>query len=184
MDFNKVLKTRKSVRHYSLKKVPFQAVSEICEAGILAPMAGNILTVRFIIVSDKEKIKLLADAAQQPFIAQTQYVVVIYSETKQIKQNYGERSKIYIRQQAGAVIENLLLKTVDLGLSSCWIGWFDENIVKRVLFLPDEVQVEALLPIGYGSEKTINKKRPDLKLVTYFNEYKQRTKKPLKKIFA
>ncbi len=171
MDYIDVLKLRRSVKKFALKSVSFQDVAEICLAGTYAPMAGNIFTLKFIIVSDKEKIKLLANASQQPFIAQAPYVIVVYSKTAQVVRSYGKRGEVYVRQQAGAAIENMLLRAVDLELSSCWIGWFDENIVKRILFLPDWAQVEALLPIGYGQEKPIPKKKMDLKLITKFDHY-------------
>jgi nitroreductase len=189
MDYVDVLKLRRSVRKFALKSVSFQDVSEICLAGTHGPMAGNIFTLKFIIVSDKEKIKLLANAAQQPFIAQAPYIIVVYSKTDQVVRSYGKRGEIFARQQAGAAIENMLLRAVDLELSTCWIGWFDENIIKRVLFLPDWAQVEALLPIGYSLEKPIPKKKMDLKLITRFDSYgdmldDRKTKSRKKNVFA
>ncbi len=179
MELNEVLKQRRSVRHYSLRKVSLQKVSEICEAALFTPMAGNIFTVKLILVSDKKKIKLLANASQQPFIAEAEYVIAVYSKKEHAIRSYGKRAEDYVRQQAGAAIENMLLKTVDIGLSSCWVGWFDEDAVKRILFLPDWAQVEALLPIGYPLGRPEVRKKPDLKLITYFERFKQEeTKKP------
>ncbi len=183
MDLLNVLKLRRSVRHYSLKKISFADVSEICEAGMHTPMAGNIFTVKFIIVSEKEKIKLLADAAQQPFIAEVPYVVVVYSKLDQIVSSYGERGKIYSRQQAGAAIENMLLRATDLGLGTCWVGWFDEGLVKRILKIPDSFQVEALLPLGKPLEKPFPKKKPELNMVASFEIHGQDMKKPKKQAF-
>ena len=168
MELNEVLKQRRSVRRYSLRKVSLQKVSEICEAALYSPMSGNIFTVRLILVSDKKKIKLLANAAQQPFIAEAEYVIVVYSKKEHAVRSYGKVAETFIRQQAGAAIENMILKTVDLGLSTCWIGWLNEDAVKRIVFLPDWAQVEALLPIGYPLEKPSVKKKPDLKMITYF----------------
>jgi nitroreductase len=183
MELNDVLKQRRSIRHFALKKVPFQKVSEICQAATYSPMAGNIFSVKFIIVSKKDKINLLANAAQQPFIAEADYVVVVYSKKDHTIRSYGKRGETYVRQQAGAAIENMLLKAVDIGLASCWIGWFDEDAVKRIVFLPDWAQVEALIPIGYALQKPIVKKKPDLKLITYFERYKQEEKKVPRKHF-
>jgi nitroreductase len=175
MEFEKLLKMRRSVRKYGLRKVTFQQVGEICNAATFSPMAGNIYSVRFIVVSTKKKIKALAGAAEQPFIAQAPFVVVVYSDPLLVKKSYGSRATMYVRQQAGAAIENMLLRAADIGLGSCWIGWFDEEIVKRIVRLPDNVQVEALLPIGHPLEKHVVKKKPDLKLITYFEDFKQET---------
>jgi len=183
MDLINVLKLRRSVRHYSIKKVAFADISEICEAGMHAPMAGNIFTVKFIIVSEKEKIKLLAEACQQPFLTQAPYVIIVYSKLDQIELSYGERGKIYSRQQAGAAIENMLLRATELGLGSCWVGWFDENIVKRICNIPAKFKVEALLPIGKPIEKPFPKKKPELNMVTSFEVHDQGMKKPKKKAY-
>lgn len=189
MEYVDVLKLRRSVRKYALKGVSFQDISEICLAGTYAPMGGNIFTLKFIIVSDKETIQLLANAAQQPFIAQAPYIIVVYSKTSQVVRSYGKKGEIYSRQQAGAAIENMLLRATDLDLASCWVGWFDENIVKRILFLPDWAQVEALLPIGHAQEKPIPKKKMDLKLITRFDNAgnmrdERKTKAKRKNVFA
>lgn len=181
MELSKAIKLRRSVRHYSTKKVPYQKVAEICDAATYAPMAGNIFSVRLIIVSDKEKIKMLAGASQQHFIAEAKYVIVVYSDTGQLKRSYSDRAERYTRQQAGAAIQNMLLKTTELGLSTCWIGWFNEEMVKRIVFLPDSFQVEALLPIGYAFEKPLQKRKPDLKLIIYLEKYRQDRQKMPKK---
>jgi nitroreductase len=183
MELNEVLKQRRSIRHYALRKVSLQKVSEICEAALYTPMAGNIYTVRIILVSDKKKIKLLANASQQPFIAEAEYIIAVYSKKDHAIRSYGKRAEDYVRQQAGAAIENMILKTVDMGLGTCWVGWFDEDAVKRILFLPDWAQVEALLPVGYPLEKPIVRKKPDLKLITYFERFKQEEKKKPRNVF-
>lgn len=183
MDFNEVLKQRRSVRHYALKKVSFEKVSEVCEALTYSPMSGNIFSLKIILVSKKNIIKLLANAAQQPFIAEAEYVIVVYSKKDHTIRSYGKIGEKFIRQQAGAAIENMLLKATDLGLGSCWIGWFDEDAVKRIVLLPDWAQVEALIPIGHPLEKPNMRKKPDLKLITYFEKFKQEEKKPPRKVF-
>ena len=182
MDFDKVLKERKSVRRFSSKKVPFSDVVDICEAARYAPMAGNIYTVRLIVVSEeKTKQELVEAAIGQNFISDASYIIVVCSDMKQIKRSYGSRAEMYAKQQAGAAIENMLLKTVDLKLASCWIGAFDENAVKRILKIPDEIEVEALLPVAKEFGENRKSKKPNLDLITYFEKWKQRTQKPIKK---
>jgi nitroreductase len=43
----------------------------------------------------------------------------------------------------------MTLKAVELGLGSCWIGAFSQEEVKKILNIPDNYKVVALLPIGY-----------------------------------
>lgn len=182
MDFDKVLKARHSVRKYSMKKVSFSDVVAVCEAACFAPMAGNIFTIRLIIVSDEKKKAELAEAALgQEFIAKAPYIIIICSDLQQVKRSYGSRAEIYARQQAGAAVENMFLKVMDLGLATCWVGAFDDNAVKRILQIPEQIQVEALLPIAYAFGKEEAKKKLELKQILHFEKFGQRTEKPIKK---
>ena len=40
----------------------------------------------------------------------------------------------------------------DMGIGSCWVGWFNYEQVAKGLDLPDNVRVAALLPMGYPAE--------------------------------
>ncbi|UZE94319.1 MAG: nitroreductase family protein [Candidatus Pacearchaeota archaeon] len=182
MDFKKVLKERRSIRRYSSKKVSVSDLTAVCEAARFIPVAGNIYTVRLVIVSDEKKKEQLAEAAlSQDFIAKAPFVIVVCSDLKQLRRSYGTRAEIYGKQQAGAAIENMLLKVTELGLASCWVGATDDNAVKRVLKIPEDIQIEALLPLANPLGKEEAKKKPDLSFITYFEKWGQRTAKPAKK---
>jgi len=185
MNFDELLKTRRSARDYSPKKVSFKDVAEICDAARFSPMAGNIYTLRLVIVNDEKKKKDIAEACfEQDFVGRASHLIVVCSDLSSATRSYEERGKIYARQQAGAAIENMLLKTTELKLASCWIGAFNEDAVKRILKIPENIQVEAILPIAYASKKTPEKKKPDLKMITFFEQWKQQEQKPAKKVDA
>ncbi len=48
----------------------------------------------------------------------------------------------------------MLLKAVDLGLASCWIGAFDENAVREALDIPAARTPVAIMPVGYSAESS------------------------------
>ena len=146
-------------------------------------MAGDNFTLKFILVKDPEKIRKLADASQQDFIAEAHYVLVVCSKISRTVNAYGLRGKRYCRQQAGAAIQNFLLRIQEEGLSTCWIGHFVDDIVRDVLQIPDEINVEALFPIGYEfKEKSTRTSKIDLDAILYFDEYKNKKMKKPKKI--
>lgn len=185
MDFDRVLKNRRCIRKYSTKKINFSDISNVCDAARYSPMAGNIYTIKLIIISDEKKKEQITEAAlNQEFIAQASYIIVVCSDITQLKRSYGSRAEMYGRQQAGAVIENILLKVTDLKLASCWVGAFDENAIKRILNIPDKIQVEAILPLAKHFGRTETKKKPSLDIITYFERWGQKTSKLPKKPFA
>ena len=179
MDLDKAIKERRTVRSFKkIKKVNYKHVIEAIECATKSPLAGNIPYVKFILVQDKEKIKELAEAAQQHFIADTDYVVVVCSDKKFLTKNYYERANMYARQAAGAAIENFLLKITELGLATCWIGAFSDDTVKRILKISDDIDVEAFFPIGYELGKGKQKAKANLDDVLFFDEWKNRYMKP------
>ena len=183
MDLNKTIQSRKSVRKFKSKKPNWRDIIECIDAARYAPMAGNNFTLKFILVDDKEKIQKITDAAQQPFISQAKYVVVVCSDTSRIVNAYKEKGGIFGRQQAGAAIQNFLLKIQEAGLSTCWVGYFVEEQIKRELKIPDKVQVEAVFPIGYEFEKQRTRKiKIDIDRILYFNKYGNKKMKNPKKL--
>ena len=182
IDLNQALQLRKSVRRYTNKKPDWRVILECIDCARFAPMAGNIFTLKFLIVDDKEKIIKLAQAAQQEFFSQVGYVVVVCSDIKNITNAYGKRAEKYSKQQAGAAIQNFLLKIQEKGLASCWVGHFSEDIVKQILRIPDEIVVEAILPVGFEHPRKSRRTRKlPLENILFFNEYDNSRMKPLKK---
>ncbi len=180
MELDKVIEKRRSVRSFSSKKPNWRDIIKAIDAARLSPLAGNIPTLKFILVSEKEKIKELANACQQNFVGKAEYIVVVCTDPTQVVRSYGERGYKYASQQAGASIENFLLKITDLGLSSCWIGAFSDEDVKRILKIPENIIVEALFPVGYEIGKSKQKQKPDLDAILYFNEWKNKYMKSIR----
>ena len=67
-------------------------------------------------------------------------------------------------------------------MSTCWVGFFVEREIKTILQIPEEVNVEAIFPIGFEYEKKKTKKaKIELDRILYFNEYgRTRMKEPKK----
>ncbi len=180
MDTEKAIQERKSTRNFSDKKPSWKTIIECIDAARFAPMAGNTFSLRFILVDDKEVIKKISEAAQQDFIADCQYLVVACTDPILTQNAYEERGTKYLRQQAGAAIENVLLMIQEKGLSTCWVGHFVDYLVREALKIPEGIDVEAVLPIGYESKikKSQRKKvKIDLDNILYFNKWKNKTMK-------
>jgi len=157
MNTLKAIKKRESVRKFKNKKPDWRNIIEAIDSTRYAPMAGNIFSLKFLISQDSEKIKKIARWSEQPFIAQAKYIVIFVSNPK-ATQFYGERGKKYLTQQAGAAIQNFLLHLTEVGLSTCWIGHFNDEQIKTIFKMPEKTQIEAIFPIGYEDKKFKKKK--------------------------
>ncbi len=182
MSLDKVIKSRKSVRKFSEKKPDWRDIIEAIDSMRYSPKAGNIFSLNVILVSKKEKIKKIAEAAQQDFISNAKYVVIVYSNSETLENAYGEKGKLYSKQQAGAAIENFILSLEEKGLSTCWVGYLVEETIKKEFKI--EGDVEAVFPIGY-EDKTIyskTKKKPRIELdnFLYFEKHGNKQMKEIK----
>ena len=181
MEFDKLIKSRRSVKKFKDKKPDWRDIIECINSARYAPMAGNDFTLKFILIDDKEKIQKLSEVCQQSFISQAHYIVVVCSTISRTTNSFGKRGEIYLRQQAGAAIQNFLLKIEEKKLGTCWIGQFVDEQIKRELKIPGNVNVEAIFPIGYAFKKEKPKRKIDLDRILFFKQYGTKKMKEIKK---
>ena len=184
MDTISAIESRRSVREFSKKKPDWRDIIEAIHSAQYAPMAGGIFSLKFLIVDKEETITKIAKWSEQEFIQNAQYVVVFITDPAKTQTSFGERTKKYVTQQAGAAIQNFMLHLTEVGLSTCWIGHFNDEKIKLLLKIPKELEIEAMFPIGYSKKisKPIKKDAPYGKL--NFNEWGNPFMKEYKKIDA
>ncbi len=170
--------TRRSIRNYLDIPVEWDKVGTILEAGRLAPSSGNIQDYNFIVVQDEEKRKAIAEASlRQHWMSKAPVYIVVCADLKKSERLYGVRgNRLYSIQNCAAAIENMLLTAHSLDLGACWVGAFDENVVSRVLNIPDYARPQAIITIGYSDENPKAPQRFPLTTVTFLEKYGNRIK--------
>jgi len=164
MDVLEAIRTRRSIRKFRPKPIPNEKLKIILEAGRLAPSAGNRQPWFFVVVKDSERKRVLAKAAgNQTFIADAGVIVVAVGDP--------EASPRWFKQDPMIAVEQMVLAATGLGYGTCWIGAFDEEEVKRLLRVPEELTVIALLPIGFPNESPPPKPRKPLKEFVFLDGY-------------
>lgn len=169
-----------NVKKFSQKKPDWRDIIECIDTSRYTSMAGDNFTLKFILIDEPKTIQKLVEYSQQPFIQDTQYVIVVCSKKKRTKTLYKERAEKYATQQAGAAIQNILLSLTEKKLSTYWIRHFVDKMIKTELKIPNDIDIEALLPIGYEFGKTKKKEKIDLNNVIYFKKWGNKRLKPLK----
>ncbi|PIU78689.1 MAG: nitroreductase [Candidatus Moranbacteria bacterium CG_4_10_14_3_um_filter_44_15] len=149
---HEIFQKRKSTRGFIPKKIEKEKLDEILEAAHSAPSAGNLKAREILAVADERTRERLAKAAfGQDFVAEAPLVLVFLALPKVSAQKYGERGRdLYAIQDATIAASFAWLQAVDLGLSGCWVGAFDEEEMRNILNLDDEKRPVAILPIGYA----------------------------------
>ena len=70
--------------------------------------------------------------------------------------------RAYLSMNVAITVEHIVLKAVDLGLGSCWVGKFDRGKVNDFLALDENIFPVALLPVGYPDQSPKARPRFDL----------------------
>lgn len=164
---------RRSTRSFKKDPVDDKLIGVMLYSAIHAPSAGNTQEWNFVVVKDKSIREKLANAAlKQDFVAGAPVVIVVCVDKEKIAMHYGKRGEsMYALQDTAAATMNMMLAAEALGLSTCWIGAFDEDIVGHILELPNEVRPVAIIPVGYSDESPLKPRRMPFENVTHVDTY-------------
>jgi len=165
MTFDEILRKRRSVRAYDSRPVKDEDIVTICEAARLAPSACNSQTWRFVAVTDRGTIDRLCSETLRPVIRnkwlrEAPLIIVGCSQLDMVANKIGSAVTgiEYYQIDLGIAMEHMVLKATELGLGTCWIGWFKEDKVKEILGIPERVRVSALLTVGYPKDEPPRKR--------------------------
>lgn len=173
MELFEAIKNRRSVRAYKHDPIPEETLNKILDAARFAPSAGNRQSWEFIVIRDPVIKRYLRNAALgQAMIEEAPVTIVVCANEARSASIYGDRGrKFYCLLDAAAAIQNMLLAAYALGLGTCWIGAFEDEIIVNILNLPKGVRPIAIVPIGYSNDTPHPPTRIALKDFIHSNRY-------------
>ncbi|MFH1905439.1 MAG: nitroreductase family protein [bacterium] len=172
MEIMEIIRKRRSVRSYQSKEVEQEKLDLLLEAARLAPSASNRQEWRFIVVREfSARQKLMAAAKGQSFVGQAPVVIACCAKSDNHIMACGQ--PCYPIDVAIA-IDHITLKATEEGLGTCWVGAFDENEVKKILNIPEEIRVVELLTLGYPQQVYEGgKNRLDLNEIVMYEKWEK-----------
>jgi nitroreductase len=149
-----LLNRRRSIRDFKDSDVEESKLNDILEACNLAPSSGGLQTFEIYLIKSRElKEKLSLAARDQTFVSKAPLLLVFCANPSRSVERFGERSRLFSIQDATIAAAYAQLTVHALGLSTVWIGAFDEKKVSEILHLPQGQIPIAILPIGYENER-------------------------------
>jgi len=137
MELREAIRRRKSVRNFEDTEPP--DLTEIMELAAKGPSAGAIRGYEAIL--SRERIG--------PYGAPV-YIVICVNPDAYVKR-YGDRGRnLYAIQDATIYGAYLQLLLEEVGLSSCWVGAFNEWQVQQML--GTELRPIAMIAVGFRRE--------------------------------
>jgi len=172
METLETIHTRKSIRGFLDREIPIDVIRNILEAAIRAPSGGNRQPWRFVVVTDKEKIKKFDPYDHQPWVENAPAVIVVCANPHDTWGKYDERDDCHILDTAAA-IENILLAIHDMGLGGVWILTCGMRDIRILLDIPLHWQIISIIPFGFYDEtkpiNTLRRSRKPLAKVAFLN---------------
>jgi len=172
MQFKNVFLGRRSIRKYKDKELPVSLVGEILDLARFSPSSGNLQNWKVVIVTDLDKRQEIADAClQQDWMVEAPVFLAICNDYKDVRKHYGKIGKMFSIQNCANFAFAVTLCATEFGVSSCWIGAFDNEAIHRILEIPEDMDPEIILTLGYANETKKPSMREDPNYLAYINEW-------------
>ena len=171
MDVYEAVRKRKSIRKYLNREVEKEKLIKILNAARLAPSASNRQEWRFVIVTDADTRRKLAEASGMSFLAEAPVIIVCCADTDHHIMHCGQ---LCYPIDTAIAIDHITLAAVSEGLGTCWIGAFNAEKTKMITGIPPKIEVVELLTLGYPADPSrIEKSRMPLEKIVYYEEWKK-----------
>ncbi len=184
MDVKEAINTRRAYRSLDLIKITDELIKDLAESAQIAPSCMNKQPWKFIFIREKEQLEKIFRTLTpgNKWVERASLIIGVFSKPKN---DCILKERLYYLFDTGMATAFIILRATELGLVAHPIAGFDEDKVKEILGIPDEVRLITLVIIGKHS-KEINpllselmklgeKSRPPripLETSIYINEYK------------
>lgn len=170
--FIDLVRRRRSVRRYRPDPVPPEMIDACIEAARYAPTACNRQSWKFIIAEGAVKDRIVDEAlggliVPNRWAESAPVLLVIAMDLDAVVHRIAAAVKKirYHMLDAGIAGEHFVLQATELGLGTCWIGWFSKRAVKSILHLPAGWDVPAMIAVGFPDEVPGEKERRGLETI-------------------
>ncbi|MEO0136275.1 MAG: nitroreductase family protein [candidate division WOR-3 bacterium] len=185
MEVFETIKWRRSIRKFSSQKIEREKLLRILEAGRLAPSSSNRQAWHFVVVEDEGLIRQIPEKVVPgtksiiSWIKEAPLVIVgCYTQalTHFLARLYGHENHLI---DISIAMTHMVLEATELGIGTCFVGWFNEKHLKKLLKIPAHYRIAMLIALGYPAEPSTPegiggiKPRPrkELKEIVSYNEW-------------
>lgn len=167
MKVQEAIADRLSIRRYAETTIPAEHMRTLLTALQLAPSANNAQNWEFIFVADPNlKQRLVRACSNQGFVADCTYFIAAVADPR-LKWHMVDIS---------IALTNFTLQAAELGYGTCWIGAFEETMVKEVLAVPYEKKVVICMTFGKPAGRHVPRSRKALEDFIYLDSFGQHWK--------
>ena len=147
MSFSELVKQRYSVRKYDSRPVEQEKLTQILEAGRLAPTGCNYQPQRILVVQgdDLERLEGCTPCRYGAPVA----LIVCYDKTESWKSRSGRDIGDV---DATIVLTQMMYQAEELGIGSLLVGMYKEDLLRERFCIPENFVITCMLMLGYPAE--------------------------------
>jgi nitroreductase len=173
MDVFEAIERRRSVRKYKSISVERELTEKLLSAACWAPSGGNIQPWKFIVVEDRTTLEMVRKISPGYF-GETPLAILVCSDKMKAYKKGGTLGRDYLSvADCAMATQNILLAAYALGLGTCVVKSFSHAAMKEILEIPEGIEPELLVVVGYQDEASAAPRRTPLKEITYLNRFGQ-----------
>jgi nitroreductase len=164
-----IIRKRYSCRAYHQKPVEQDKLDQLFEAARLAPSARNTQDWRFVVVTDSQIKRQLAETTNRPDVFDKAGAIIAACSNSDYIMSCGQPIAPI---DVAIALEHIALQAAELGLGTCWIGSFKTEKVRTILKIPDNIQIIELMTVGYPADSPKQPKRDPMEKIVCYDKWK------------
>ena len=154
MDYHELIRKRFSVRKYKEDPLTAGQIDEILMAGNVAPTARDLQPQRIYVLESRESMEKLSKAIGTMLFGAPNAFIICADRTEasplpfRDEGNFGETD-------ATIVTTHMMLAAHDIGLGTCWIGYFDPKVLRESFDIPENEDIYHILIVGTPADDCV-----------------------------
>ncbi len=169
--FYELYSRRRSIREFSGRHVEEEVLARLLEVLRMAQSAANRQPWHFIVVRDEDR-EAFNDIFTKEGFKAAPLLIVACAEPATAWQRKPDGQNYAWVDVTIAITEMIGAATAE-GLGSCWIAAIEPVKVKKLLEIPDKIDVVGVIALGYPKEelRAIEKDRRPLEKIIHYGKW-------------
>ncbi|WP_342431711.1 nitroreductase family protein [Neobacillus sp. FSL H8-0543] len=165
------VKSRRSTRSFEQRTLPPEMIQEIENAILHSPSGSNAQESHFVIVQDEQQLRLIKRFAPGLSGDPAAVVVLCSNATESLIRGGIDTAEVLRFVNLGIAAAYILLIAHSNDIGNCPVRSFHRESIKKVLGLPEEIEPELLISLGYADMPPRSKTSKKVLEVISYDQY-------------
>jgi nitroreductase len=146
------IRARRNVRSYDDRPISAADLERILEAGRRSPSSNNQQEWGFVVVTDRELLRALAEVWKYAqHVSRSAATVALIAEAAT-----DPDDREVIQYDLGQATMSMMLAAADLGIGSGHAAVGDQELARKILGFPNDRRCEWLIAFGYPADRPLS----------------------------